>query len=87
MLRLKQEFVPVTVLWELTHKCNLDCIMCYNVPLGQPELTTEECLDVLDQLASAGTLYLTFTGGEILSRKDFFEIARYARAIGFALEP
>lgn len=85
LLRLKQEYVPLTVLWELTHKCNLDCIMCYNVPLGQPELTTAECLDILDQLAEAGTLYLTLTGGEILSRRDFFEIAQYARSLGFVL--
>ncbi len=85
LLRLKQEFVPLTVLWEVTHKCNLDCIMCYNVPLGQSELTTSECFNVLDQLAASGTLYLTFTGGEILSRRDFFEIAQYARSLGFAL--
>lgn len=85
LFRLKQEFVPLTVLWELTHKCNLDCIMCYNVPLGQSELTTVECFNVLEQLASAGTLYLTFTGGEILSRRDFFQIAQHARSLGFAV--
>lgn len=85
LLRLKQGHVPLTVLWELTHKCNLDCIMCYNVPLGQQELTTAECYDVLEQLAVAGTLYITFTGGEILSRRDFFDIAERARALGFAL--
>lgn len=85
LLRLKRDFVPLTVLWELTHKCNLDCIMCYNVQLGRRELTTSECFDVLDQLASAGTLYLTLTGGEILSRRDFFEIAQHARSLGFAL--
>ena len=36
--RLGHEYVPFTVLWELTHVCNLNCIMCYNVPLKQPEL-------------------------------------------------
>ena len=86
LLRLKQEFVPLSVQWELTHKCNLDCIMCYNVPLGKPELTTSECFDVLDQLASAGTLYLTLTGGEILSRRDLFEIGRRARSLGFSID-
>ena len=85
LMRFKQDALPITVLWELTHKCNLDCIMCYNVPLAQPELSTAECFDVLDQLAEAGTLYLSLTGGEILSRRDFFEIAEHARALGFAL--
>jgi len=85
LMRFKQDALPVTVLWELTHKCNLDCIMCYNVSLAQPELSTAECFDVLDQLAEAGTLYLSLTGGEILSLRDFFEIAERARTLGFAL--
>lgn len=85
LLRLKQDPTPLTVLWELTHICNLDCIMCYNVSLRQPELTTAECFRALEQLAEAGTLYLTLTGGEILARRDFFEIAEYARSLGFAL--
>jgi radical SAM protein with 4Fe4S-binding SPASM domain len=78
--------VPYTVLWELTHLCNLACVMCYNVPLADPELTTAECLTVLEQLAAAGTLRLTFTGGEILMRRDFFAIAGRARELGFALD-
>ena len=84
--RLKREHVPFTVLWELTHVCNLDCVMCYNVPQPEPELTTAECLDILEQLAAAGTLRLTLTGGEILTRRDFFIIAERARALGFALD-
>lgn len=86
LARLKREHVPFTVLWELTHKCNLHCVMCYNVPQQEPELTTEECFDILAQLAEAGTLRLTLTGGEILMRRDFFPIAERARALGFALD-
>lgn len=84
--RLKREAVPYSVLWELTHTCNFRCVMCYNEPLGEPELTTAECFDVLEQLAAAGTLRLTLTGGEILARRDFFEIATRARQLGFALD-
>ncbi|OQA45905.1 MAG: Antilisterial bacteriocin subtilosin biosynthesis protein AlbA [Chloroflexi bacterium ADurb.Bin325] len=84
--RLGKEHVPFTVLWELTHICNLNCIMCYNVPLKQPELSTAECYDILEQLAEAGTLRLILTGGEILSRHDFFDIAGRARELGFALD-
>jgi len=86
MARLRNESVPFTVLWELTHVCNLDCIMCYNVKQNQPELSTEEAMDVLEQLAEAGTLRLILTGGEILTRRDFFAIAERARALGFALD-
>jgi AdoMet-dependent heme synthase len=84
--RMRQEHIPFSVLWELTHTCNLKCVMCYNVPLDQPELSTDECLSVLDQLAAAGTLRLLLTGGEILTRPDFFIIAERARALGFALD-
>lgn len=84
--RLRDAHVPFTVLWELTHACNLRCVMCYNVAQDRPELTTGECLDVLEQLAAAGTLRLTLTGGEILARRDLFVIAERARALGFALD-
>ena len=86
LARLKREHVPLTVLWELTHRCNLRCVMCYNVPQPEPELTTEECFDVLAQLAEAGTLRLILTGGEILTRRDFFAIAERARSLGFTLD-
>lgn len=86
LARLRGEHVLYSVLWELTHACNLRCVMCYNVPTGRPELSTAECLDVLEQLAGIGVLRLTFTGGEILARRDFFAIAERARALGFALD-
>ncbi len=86
LTRLRREHVPYYVLWELTHTCNLKCVMCYNEPLARPELDTAECFDILAQLASAGALCLTFTGGEILTRPDFFAIAGEARRLGFALD-
>ena len=86
LARLRRERVPFTAMLELTHVCNLDCIMCYNVPLAEPELSTAEWLDVLEHLAAAGALRLTLTGGEILARRDFFTIAGRARALGFALD-
>lgn len=85
MARLRRAHVPCSVTWELTHACNLRCVMCYNVRLPQAELTTAECCDVLEQLAAARTLWLTLTGGEILARRDFFMIASRARALGLAL--
>ncbi len=83
--RLRQHLVPFTVFWELTHRCNLHCRMCYNVPRPRPELSTDEALSLLPRLAEAGTLLLVLTGGEILTRSDFFIIAENARSLGFAL--
>lgn len=74
-----------TVHFDLTYKCNLKCVHCYIVQEEKEELSTEEVKSILDQLAEANTLYLTFSGGEILTRRDFFEVARYTREKGFAL--
>jgi radical SAM protein with 4Fe4S-binding SPASM domain len=86
LARLRKDYVPFSALLELTHVCNLDCVMCYNVALAEPELSTAEWLDALEQLAAAGTLRLTLSGGEILTRRDFFTIAERARRLGFSLD-
>ena len=49
-------------------------------------MTTAEVKGVLDQLAAAGTLFLTFSGGELLLRKDFFTLIAYARELQFDLK-
>jgi radical SAM protein with 4Fe4S-binding SPASM domain len=74
-----------SVHWELTYRCNEKCTHCYLDVLAPGaeapgELTTEESLAIIDQIAEAGALNLTLSGGEILLRSDFFEIAAYARA-------
>ena len=77
--------VPMSALFELTFVCNHACSFCYNCPTGQKEMTTQEVFDALQKLADFNILYLTLTGGEPLVRRDFFEIARRARELGFAL--
>lgn len=78
--------IPYRVLWELTYRCNERCLHCYIVDRDhRGELTTTEARRVIDELAEAGTLFITFTGGEALLREDFFDIAGYARQRGFAI--
>ncbi|MFQ5768905.1 MAG: radical SAM protein [bacterium] len=78
--------IPLYAHLELTYMCNLKCVHCYLAhSIQQEELSTDEMKHVIDQLAELGTLYLSLTGGEILCRNDFFEIAEYARAKNFAL--
>ena len=77
--------IPLAVHLDLTYKCNLNCVHCYIVDEDQPELSTSKIKDVLDQLAKAGTLYLTLSGGEVFLRKDLPEIVRYARKLHFAV--
>ncbi|MCM8791874.1 MAG: radical SAM protein [Candidatus Omnitrophica bacterium] len=77
--------IPLHCLFELTYRCNLRCIHCYIAKNTKKEINKEEIFKILKQLEKAGCLYLTFSGGEILIRKDFFEIAKYSRDLNFAL--
>lgn len=83
--KVLQRNIPFKILWELTYHCNFNCIHCYRVEEPRSELSTSEAKIVLDSLAREGCLYVTFSGGEPLSRADFFEIAQYARSRGFAI--
>ena len=66
------------VLWEITHKCNLECIHCRSASspsLEERELISGEYIDqLLEELVSLGRPTLVLTGGEPLTRKDFMEI-------------
>ena len=81
----RQLNIPVHALVELTHRCNLRCFHCYVDPDPRAELSTDEVIAILDQLADAGTLFLTLTGGEIMSRRDLWDIVEYARQRRFAV--
>jgi radical SAM protein with 4Fe4S-binding SPASM domain len=75
--------IPLSVHIDLTMRCNERCIHCYRVIERRPELTTGEFKALLDDVARAGTLYLTFSGGEVFLRKDLFELIEHARRLHF----
>ena len=75
--------VPIGVHFDLTYRCNERCIHCYLDHDDHGELTTSEVTGILDQLAAAGTFFLTFSGGEVLMRRDFFTILEHARRLLF----
>jgi AdoMet-dependent heme synthase len=74
---------PLSVHFDLTYRCNERCVHCYLDHENHGELTTAECLAVLEEIAKAGTLFLTFSGGEIFLRPDLFEILAAARRLHF----
>jgi len=73
-------YAPFLVVWDFTHQCNLNCKHCYSNSgvSSENELTTEQALMVVDQLADFGVTALAFSGGEPLTRRDFFEVASHA---------
>ncbi len=78
--------VPISAHLDITYRCNERCVHCYLDHEDHGEMTTAEIKVLIDQLAAAGTLFLTLSGGEILMRRDFFEILEYARRLGFCVK-
>ena len=78
--------IPLSVQLDLTYRCNERCIHCYLDHHDHGEMTTAEIKDLLDQMAEAGVFYLTISGGEILMRRDFFEILEHARLRTFCIK-
>ena len=89
--RQSGERVPLQVSIEVTRRCPLECLHCYNnLPMGdmdarRRELSKEEHFRVLDELVEMGCFWLLYTGGEIFARKDFLEIYTYAKKKGFLI--
>jgi radical SAM protein with 4Fe4S-binding SPASM domain len=71
--------VPLSVHFDLTYRCNERCLHCYVDQDQDGEMDTAEVQRVFDELSQAGTLFLTFSGGEIFLREDFLELAGHAR--------
>jgi len=79
--KCKRILIKLTV--ELTHACNLHCRYCYAPKSLAGLLTTKEIGSLFEQAAGMGTLFLTLTGGEPLTRRDLVEIVAQAEALGF----
>lgn len=78
--------VPQSVVIELTRACNQDCYYCYvDRRRRRAEMTAPDWKKALEGMARAGTLYVTFSGGEPFLRKDLLEILAEARKSAFAV--
>ena len=79
---------PRLIAWELTRRCVLSCRHCRaggDSRNTHQELTSEECLAVMDSIARLGRPTLILTGGEPLLRSDIFELAGRAGERGFGV--
>jgi pyrroloquinoline quinone biosynthesis protein E len=77
---------PLWLLAEVTYKCPLHCVFCYN-PVDyatQPaELSTDDWLRVLREGREMGAVQLGLSGGEPLLRDDLEVIVAEARRLGY----
>lgn len=76
-----------SVIFEITPKCNFNCVHCYlHDHHASGELSYDEIIEIIDILYEKEVLFLTFTGGDIFTRKDFLDIYLYAKKKGFIIE-
>src|SRR5208282_3454630 len=78
--------IPLSVQVDLTYRCNERCVHCYLDHNDHGEMTTAEIKHLMEEMAEAGVFILTFSGGEIFLRKDFFELLEYARHLMFCVK-
>jgi pyrroloquinoline quinone biosynthesis protein E len=77
---------PLWLLAELTYRCPLHCVFCYNPTQHarlQAEMSTAQWVDVMRQARALGAAQLGFSGGEPLLRDDLEELVQEARHLGF----
>lgn len=71
---------------ELTQNCNFRCKHCYCTDKQSNNLPLKKHLEIIDKLSSIDCFLLSFTGGEILTSKNFIEIYKYAKEKGFLVD-
>lgn len=90
-----EKVVPINVAFELTERCNIRCLHCYNHDRDRqegacadeaPELSTDEILRVLGEVREAGCMFLAFTGGEALAHPELFTFLDRARDLNMAVQ-
>ncbi len=87
----QQNRIPLTATFELTPFCNFSCVMCY-VRLSEEQakkqgemLSAEQWINIAQQAHAMGTMYISLTGGEPMSRPDFWEIYSKLNEMGFLI--
>ena len=84
LLQFSKDKKPVVV-WNVGRRCNLRCVHCYSQSRNidySGELSHEEGLRLIDDLAGFGAPVMLFSGGEPLMRPDIFELIEHAVAKG-----
>lgn len=84
LLQFSEDKKPVVV-WNAGRRCNLRCAHCYShskdIEYGG-ELSTEEGMKLIDDLAAFGAPVMLFSGGEPTMRPDLYDLVKHAVSLG-----
>ncbi len=83
------KFEPKWIAWEITRRCNLNCIHCRSssemVVEQHPDFSTGEAYRIIDDISSYAKPVVVLSGGEPLLRRDIFDIAQYGTEKGLRM--
>ena len=89
--RAYQQCIPLHVTFEITLRCNLRCVHCYNFDRDLPylpgrgreqELSDAEIHRIIEEVREEGCLFLAFSGGEALVHPRIDHFIRHACGLG-----
>jgi len=83
-----KKYLPRLIAWEVTRSCPLNCRHCRAAAINEPypgELTTDQCLGLLDNINGFSKPIIILTGGEPMLREDIYDIAKYGTDIGLRM--
>ncbi|MDP7079950.1 MAG: radical SAM protein [Candidatus Undinarchaeales archaeon] len=81
-LHLLARTTPLSVILSITNRCNFNCSYCHVGARPAKEMTTEQILQLVDEMAAAGTQRIGIQGGEPLLRKDIGEVIDHCKRRG-----
>ena len=76
---------PISCSVELTQNCNFRCPHCFIQGIGFKSLPYEKFVKFIDQFQLRGGLFISLTGGEVLTHPEFIEIYSYAHKKGLSV--
>ena len=83
------DFEPKWIAWEITRRCNLNCVHCRSSSSleveDHPDFSLDEAKRVLDDISSYAAPVIVLSGGEPLLRDDVFEIASHGTGLGLRM--
>ena len=85
---LDTECIPKWIAWEVTGRCNLDCVHCRsssNLEAAAGDWTLDEAKTLIDDISEYASPVLVLSGGEPLMRPDLFDIAQHGTDKGLRM--
>jgi radical SAM protein with 4Fe4S-binding SPASM domain len=84
VMNAPQKRLPISGSIEITYQCNNNCVHCYTKPFesAESQLETGKILELINEFADCGCMFLLLTGGEPLLHPDFEKIYIHAKDRG-----